>query len=216
MIIPDPKDVSKEEYNLNTYAVELTRSDDPDLIKSEIGAAPSNGKRRRTSKDSYIAHPTILDAGPLEDLVPAQETTEIALGEEEEAIETRKFYDFGKYCQKKSQHSKLSGELKEIAKGNHPVKVSFGKINLGRKDPKATIGHMIAYFATPENVWYIDLQQIESGKGQAVYDSIENIVRFFDPQVTKKKDGQDPFNPTVFYIPVGPQFGGYGQGEKSK
>lgn len=124
------------------------------------------------------------------------------------------------YRQRSALYDELSDELKKQAEkeANH---VSFGIVNLGRSlkvndqlseeellDALLNIsGHMLCYFATPENVWYIDCQ-LYNGRARKnnvecgpIYTNLQDAHTFSN---TAKNKEADTFGDTVFYIPIHP------------
>lgn len=206
-----PEFVSEEDCgDLDIYCVDFKWNENPSVIKSEEGAPArpkkknkGSKKRRRASKRRYVTQSKVVNAGPFEQLMPAQKIIELTLDEEGEVIETRTVYDFGAYSQMRSHYSEISAKLKEIAAGKPTVKVSFGKVNLARINT-GEAGHMLTYFATPDSVWYIDLQQINEGIGRAVYDSLDKMFDFYSEKVHRNRNTQNVFSPFVFFVPLGP------------
>lgn len=90
-----------------------------------------------------------------------------------------------------------------MATKNPTVKVSFGKMNLARVNNNK-LGHMLTYFATPDIVWYIDLQEINECIGKAVYESLDEIFDFYVEQVHRSRNIRNVFSPLVFFVPIGP------------
>ena len=104
-------------------------------------------------------------------------------------------YDIENYPQKNIRFDKINDALKDEAKENGGI--SFGMVNMGRCGKYAIQlpGHTIVYYATSDEVVFIDCQGQEEN---IVFDNIELEFQF-----AKKKTRvhQDTFGTIVFYTP---------------
>ena len=108
---------------------------------------------------------------------------------------------FTQYCE---PIDKINECLKTKAMENE-YGISFGFINIGRCGEYVEYaGHMLVYFATVMNVWYVDCQfynGIKKINNGCIFSDLTKSFEF----VGKKKIHPNVFGENIFYIPVGPK-----------
>ena len=116
----------------------------------------------------------------------------------------QEIYDVDNFTQFTSSTTEINGCLKKKAEENEKG-VSFGFICIGRCGKYIDIpGHMLTYFATNENVWYVDCQlydginDIDNG---CIFSDLTSAYQF----ANSKRITIDVFGEYVFYIPIGPK-----------
>ncbi len=119
-------------------------------------------------------------------------------------LEAESIYDIDNFTQLTSHITEINNCLKLKAKENEKG-ISFGFICIGRCGKYInTAGHMIVYFATSENIWYID-GQLYNGIDKVNNGCIFNDLSLKYEFANINKIHIDVFGEYVFYIPIGPK-----------
>jgi hypothetical protein len=97
-----------------------------------------------------------------------------------------------------TQQTALVQNINDILKSEEP---SFGFINLGRCGKYVeNCGHMIVYFTTLDNVWYIDCQLYDGINKKDNGCIFNNLLDTYD--FVNNKINIDTFSEYIFYIPI--------------
>ena len=119
-------------------------------------------------------------------------------------LESEYVYDVDNFTQFTSHINEIDDCLKLQAKENEQG-ISFGYICMGRCGKYIDMaGHMLVYFSSSKNVWYMDGQlyngeeDIDNG---CIFNSLTSTYQF----ANLKRITIDVFGEYVFYIPIGPK-----------
>jgi hypothetical protein len=116
-------------------------------------------------------------------------------------LDLESIYDVDNFTQFTSSIDNINISLNKKAKENEKG-ISFGFICIGRCGKYINMaGHMLVYFSTDKNVWYIDCQlydginKIDNG---CIFNDLQSTFQF----ANSKRITIDVFGEYVFYIPI--------------
>lgn len=116
-------------------------------------------------------------------------------------LEASPIYNLEIYDQPSIKHDKLNKMLKKEA-SNATNKISFGIVNMARcgnniDEP----GHMIVYFSTSDDVWYVDAQCYDGElqcDNKTIFSDLSEVYKF----AGKHRLGVNVFGSLVYYTPM--------------
>ena len=119
-------------------------------------------------------------------------------------IDADPIYDIDRSTQYSASVNEINDILKMKAKENKE-EISFGFINIGRcgkyiDEP----GHMLVYFATIMNVWYVDCQLYNGTKKKDMGCCFSDLTATYG-FANRKRININVFGENIFFIPIGPR-----------
>jgi Sec-independent protein translocase protein TatA len=177
--------------------VELEKQQQP-VVKEEFWKEQEI-HRLATGSSLEITQSRVVQSRLYDDLLPADPLHSILRSDGIHEVLDHTGVDLTGFTQKRAKADQVITTLKSLAlyssnKGNS--KTIYGLINL--QSPKSKVGHQVVYLARPDQVWFIDSQRIQGGKGQAVSDSL------IESQFSGPDADLNQFQRTVFLIPIHP------------
>jgi hypothetical protein len=120
-------------------------------------------------------------------------------------IDANPICDLENYRQPSALFSEINFHLMQVANENANG-VSFGLINMGRcASYVEKAGHMLFYFATSDEVWFVDAQSYDGEQG-IDHGCITNDLTTLFSFASQKRINQDTFSDIVFYTPIEPKY----------
>jgi len=172
---------------------------------ADFDAITTVGKIKREKGVPYagITHSAIsLEDSHFPDLPYGQDISQTSDGIYD--IEAEPAINLSAYNQPHASFHEMNDRLKTEASKNEKG-VSFGLINLGRCGKYVDApGHMLVYFATANQVWYVDAQRydgINKTDNGCVFTDLGKAYSF----AGQHRLGLDTFSDVVFYTPMGPK-----------
>jgi hypothetical protein len=206
-----PNTAASTKFSLDHFSVNYTVSNVPLIpIKKEPSASASEINKRNPKSTAMITDSVIVRQGfgekaPYDVRYPNTDDGNIDLTQQPIIHLDNDF------TQKKASITDLDRNLQYLA-SNHPSKVSFGIICLGRSGTFVNeMGHMLVYHATPSQVTYIDAQQYHGkNKTKAINQDLKALFTFAGVNdYSYRSSGPyrskaDTFGNIIFYTPLGP------------